>query len=194
MWCPRLRSSLAHAHLAERRLLEREADDRLLDLRRRPIPQIRLPAGLLEQCVHAALVDRLAVAVERVAGIAHDTSSDGGAVLLKAAEKVYGLVAGFVRSLVDRREPGKVRHTLAELLGQRIYSIACGHPDGNDAEHLADDPVHKLLLGRDPVTGARWPRNRRSRGSRTPPRAPGCIGWDASWPRASSNAMRGGST
>ena len=48
------------------------------------------------------------------------TSSDGGAVLLKAAEKVYGLVAGFVRCLVDRREPGKVRHTLADLLGQRI--------------------------------------------------------------------------
>ena len=74
-------------------------------------------------------------------------------MLLKAAEKVYGLVAGFVRCLVDRREPGKVRHTLADLLGQRIFGIACGHPDGNDAEHLAADPIHKLLLGRDPVTG-----------------------------------------
>ena len=75
-------------------------------------------------------------------------SSDGGAVLLKAAERVYGLVAGFARCLVDRREPGKIRHTLAELLGQRIFGIACGHPDGNDANHLADDPIHKLLLGR----------------------------------------------
>ncbi len=80
-------------------------------------------------------------------------SSDGGAVLLKAAERVYGLVAGFARCLVDRREPGKIRHTLAELLGQRIFGIACGHPDGNDANHLADDPIHKLLLGRDPVAG-----------------------------------------
>ena len=80
-------------------------------------------------------------------------SSDGGAVLLKAAERVYGLVAGFARCLVDRREPGKIRHTLAELLGQRIFGIACGHPDGNDADHLADDPIHKLLLGRDPVAG-----------------------------------------
>ena len=118
------------------------------------------------------------------------TSSDVGAVLLKAAAKVYGLVAGFVRCLVDRREPGKVRHTLADLLGQRIFGIACGHPDGNDAEHLADDPIHKLLLGRDPVAGAPWPRNRRSRGSRTAPRAPRCIGWGANWPPASSNAMR----
>ena len=66
---------------------------------------------------------------------------------------MYGLVAGFARCLVDRRELGKIRHTLTELLGQWIFGIACGHPDGNDAEHLADDPIHKLLLGRDPVAG-----------------------------------------
>ena len=68
-------------------------------------------------------------------------------------KRVYGLVAGFARCLVDRRELGKIRHTLTELLGQRIFGIACGHPDGNDADHLADDPIHKLLLGRDPVAG-----------------------------------------
>ena len=81
-------------------------------------------------------------------------SSDGGAVLLKAAERVYGLVKGFARCLADRRAPGKIRHTLADLIGQRIFGIACGHPDGNDADHLTEDPIHKLLLGRDPVTGA----------------------------------------
>ena len=53
-----------------------------------------------------------------------------------------------------RRAPGKIRHTLADLIGQRVFGIACGHPDGNDADHLADDPIHKLLLGRDPVSGA----------------------------------------
>ena len=80
-------------------------------------------------------------------------SSDGGAVLLKAAERRYDLIDGFARCLVDTRQPGKVRHTLADLLGQRIYGLACGHPDANDAERLADDPIHKLLLGRDPVAG-----------------------------------------
>ena len=80
-------------------------------------------------------------------------SSDGGAVLLKAAERVYGLVKAFAGCLADRRAPGKIRHTLVDLLGQRIFGIACGHPDGNDADHLADDPIHKLLLGRDPVSG-----------------------------------------
>ena len=80
-------------------------------------------------------------------------SSDGGAVLLKAAEGQYGLIDGFAECLVDDRQPGKVRHTLEDLLGQRIFGIACGHPDGNDADQLADDPMHKLLLGRDPVSG-----------------------------------------
>ena len=82
-------------------------------------------------------------------------SSDGGAVLLKAAERVYGLVKAFARCLVDKRAPEKIRHTLEDLVGQRVFGIACGHPDGNDADHLADDPIHKLLLGRDPVAGGR---------------------------------------
>ncbi len=80
-------------------------------------------------------------------------SSDGGAILLKAAEARYGLIDGFARCLVDDRQPGKVRHTLADLLAQRIYGLACGHPDANDADRLADDPMHKLLLGRDPIDG-----------------------------------------
>lgn len=80
-------------------------------------------------------------------------SSDGGAILLKAAEARYGLIDGFARCLVDDRQSGKVRHTLEDLLAQRIFGLACGHPDANDADRLADDPIHKLLLGRDPVDG-----------------------------------------
>ena len=53
-------------------------------------------------------------------------SSDGGAVLLKAAERVYGVVKAFARCLADQRAPGKIRHTLADLIGQRIFGIACG--------------------------------------------------------------------
>ena len=83
------------------------------------------------------------------------TSSDGGAVLLEAAERVYGLIKAFARCLVDKRAPDKIRHTLEELIGQRVFGIACGHPDGNDGDRLADDPIHKLLLGRDPVAGER---------------------------------------
>ena len=82
-------------------------------------------------------------------------SSDGGAILLKAAERIYGLVKAFAGCLFDKRAPDKTRHSLADLVGQRIFGIACGHPDCNDGDRLADDPVHKLLLDRDPVSGER---------------------------------------
>ena len=80
-------------------------------------------------------------------------SSDGGAVLLKAADRRLGLLERLAGCLRDDRQPGKIEHELAELLAQRVYAIACGYPDANDAARLGDDPVHKMLLGRDPIEG-----------------------------------------
>ena len=80
-------------------------------------------------------------------------SSDGGAVLLKAADRELGLTAALAACLKDERQEGKIRHELDELLTQRIMAIACGYEDANDAARLASDPVHKLLVGRDPVQG-----------------------------------------
>ena len=80
-------------------------------------------------------------------------SSDGGAVLLKAIDEQLGLSARLAACLVDRRQPGKIQHTAEELLRQRIFSLACGYPDANDSARLAHDPVHKLLLDRDPLDG-----------------------------------------
>ena len=111
-------------------------------------------------------------------------SSDGGAVLLKAAERVYGLVKAFAGCLADKRAPEKIRHTLAELIGQRIFGIACGHPDGNDADHLAEDPIHKLLPGGTPWPARPWRRNQRFRGSRTARAAARSTEWRGSWRRA----------
>jgi hypothetical protein len=65
------------------------------------------------------------------------TSSAGGALLLKA--------------LNDRL--GVTDHELIEFVRQRVYGIACGYADCNDAARLAEDPIHKLLLGRDPLDG-----------------------------------------
>jgi hypothetical protein len=55
--------------------------------------------------------------------------------------------------LQDQRQPGKIDHSLEELLGQRVFAIACGYPDANDAARLGSDPIHKLLLDRDPIAG-----------------------------------------
>jgi hypothetical protein len=83
----------------------------------------------------------------------HDGSSDGGAVLLKAADQRLGLLKRLAACLRDKREPDKVEHQLPELLCQRVFGIACGYADANDAARLADDPIHKMLLERDPIDG-----------------------------------------
>jgi len=80
-------------------------------------------------------------------------SSDGGALLLKALDDRLGVTARLADSLTDPRQPGKVEHELIELVRQRVYGIACGYADCNDAARLAEDPVHKLLLERDPLAG-----------------------------------------
>ena len=81
------------------------------------------------------------------------SSSDGGAVLLKGVDACLGLTESLAGCLRDPRQPGKVSHTFHELLQQRVFAIALVHPDANDARELADDPVHKLLVDRDPVHG-----------------------------------------
>ena len=83
------------------------------------------------------------------------SSSDGGALLLKAVDARLGLSERLAACVEDPRQPGKVRHAMLDLLRQRIYAIACGYPDGNDAARLAQDPIHKLLLERDPIAGER---------------------------------------
>ena len=80
-------------------------------------------------------------------------SSDGGAVLLKACDEKLALSAALAACLSDGRQQSKVAHSLEELFRQRLFAIACGYADGNDAARLAGDPVMKLLAGRDPIAG-----------------------------------------
>ena len=83
------------------------------------------------------------------------SSTDGGALLLKAVDEQLGLSERLTDCLRDGRQVGKVRHGLSELVAQRLFAIALGYSDGNDANELADDPIHKMLVGRSPVHGDR---------------------------------------
>ena len=76
------------------------------------------------------------------------TSSDGGAVLLDAADRRLGLSAVFARFIDDPRQPGKVWHTVEQQVRQRVFGIACGYSDCNDAARLASDPMMRLASGR----------------------------------------------
>lgn len=80
-------------------------------------------------------------------------SSDGGAVLLKAADRRLGLIDRLTACILDPRDPDKVKHEIGDLLAQRVFALACGYTDGIDAGRIGGDPVFKLLLGRDAVEG-----------------------------------------
>jgi hypothetical protein len=71
-----------------------------------------------------------------------------------------GLMPRRAALLVEERQARKLRHALEDLPSRRIYDLALGSEDANDAARLAGDPQHRLFLGRGPVTGT-------ARGSQT---------------------------
>lgn len=84
------------------------------------------------------------------------SSSDGGAVLLPACDARFGgagLTARLAACLHDRRDPARVLHTATDLLRQRVFGLCAGYEDCNDAARLVDDPIARLVLGRDPADG-----------------------------------------
>ena len=75
-------------------------------------------------------------------------TSNAGIALLAAVDRKLGLTRALAASLEDRRCPSRVVHTLEELLRQRVFSIALGCPDGNDAAQLGHDPALLMACGR----------------------------------------------
>lgn len=80
-------------------------------------------------------------------------SSDAGALLLRPLDDHLGITQALADALPDSRDPSRVQHSQLDLVRQRVYAIACGYEDGNDASRLRHDPTQLLLLGRDPLAG-----------------------------------------
>jgi len=81
-------------------------------------------------------------------------SSDGGLVLLAQLDQRLRLTQRVAACIHDPRLPERIQHPLRSLLQQRLYQIAAGYEDANDATSLRHDPVLKLALGRGPETDA----------------------------------------
>ena len=79
-------------------------------------------------------------------------TGDAGAVFLREVDEKLGLSANLAACLLDRRDQTKVRHHRIEQVRQRVYQIACGYCDANDADTLRKDPAIKAAVGRAPVS------------------------------------------
>ena len=80
-------------------------------------------------------------------------TSDGGLPWLSEADHALGLCAALAACIPEWRR-GPVRHALETLVRQRVFQIACGYTDQDDADTLRSDPLLKLVCGRLPTSGA----------------------------------------
>jgi hypothetical protein len=81
-------------------------------------------------------------------------SSDFGALLLRGIDRQIGLTERLAAAVQDKRHQSYIDHPLRNLLAQRIYQIASGYADGNDANSLRHDPLFKLRMERLPLEPA----------------------------------------
>src|SRR5437870_1634134 len=78
-------------------------------------------------------------------------SSDFGPLLLRGVDRQIGLTERLATAVHDKRHQSYIDHPLRDLLAQRIYQIASGYADANDANSLRRDPVFKLGVERRPL-------------------------------------------
>ena len=84
---------------------------------------------------------------------ADHTTSDAGLVLLSRLDARVDVCGRMARAIHDRRNLLYVTHPLSSLLRQRVFALALGWTDCNDAGPLRVDPALKMACGRAPVSG-----------------------------------------
>jgi hypothetical protein len=75
-------------------------------------------------------------------------TSDAGGVLLRATDRAVGLIDRFAQCFSDSRSEELIEHTVATLIGQRVFGIALGYEDVVDHDTLRHDPIMAVLAGK----------------------------------------------
>jgi hypothetical protein len=71
-------------------------------------------------------------------------SSDTGFILLREIDERFRIIAPMKDCLEDLRSPAHTEHALVQMVRQRVYQIAAGYEDCNDADYLRIDPALRL--------------------------------------------------
>jgi hypothetical protein len=75
-------------------------------------------------------------------------TSDAGALLLGATDRVIRMTARFAACFHDARRQDLIEHEIVTLVGQRVFGIALGYEDLNDHDQLRHDPMMAVLAGK----------------------------------------------
>lgn len=79
-------------------------------------------------------------------------TSDAGCLLLREIDKQHGITESLAGILHDPRRPDRILHDNRSMLQQRLFSIAIGYEDNNDAAFLRRDPAVKIATDKLPDT------------------------------------------
>ena len=74
-------------------------------------------------------------------------TTDAGLLLVREFDEQLRLSADVVSRIIDTRDPRYITHDLDALVRQRLYQIAAGYEDVNDADRLRHDPTFQLVAG-----------------------------------------------
>ena len=77
-----------------------------------------------------------------------EITSDAGLLLVREFDERLGLTAALRAAVPDDRDRRYVTHDVLTLLRQRIYQIAAGYEDANDATYLRHDPTLQTVAQR----------------------------------------------
>ena len=81
-------------------------------------------------------------------------TSDTGFLLLREIDERFGILGPIESELEDTRSWVHSKHTQLQMVRQRIYQIAAGYEDCNDADFLRIDPALRLAIGKGDEAGA----------------------------------------
>jgi len=79
-----------------------------------------------------------------------DVTSDIGVMAMRETANRIGIIEQLAQAIHDDRHQSYVKHEIIELLTQRVFQIACGYEDANDANDLRIDPGFKVSCDRLP--------------------------------------------
>ena len=149
---------------------------------REPASLLQQPASSTRQCSSDMFGFAPVEGRSVVAGFDGGTiTSDAGALLLGATDRVVRLVERLAGCFRDEREPARIEHSVATLVGQRVFGIALGYEDLNDHDHLRHDPAMAVLAGKlaarrsdcAPLSGKVDPEQARAEPARADPLSQG---------------------
>ncbi len=73
---------------------------------------------------------------------------------MREIDQRFNILGGVTSQIDDPRSARHTDHSLLQLLRQRVYQVAAGYENCNDADHLRVDPALRLALGKEHESGA----------------------------------------